>query len=95
MNGKYTDYCLSTTGGEQPIISPPQLFTGFSHASISIYFAWHDAFQGNYGHFKQNTGAKQRQVLENSLQNTTDGITAAKPTHSLKAVVVLRARASQ
>lgn len=44
--------------------------------------------QGDYGHFKDKTGAKQRQVLENSLQNTTDGITAAKTTHSLKAVVV-------
>lgn len=51
--------------------------------------------QGNYGHFKQNTGAKQRQVLENSLQNTTDGITSAKTTHSLKAVVILRTQASQ
>lgn len=44
--------------------------------------------QGNYGHFKHNTGVKQRQVLEDSLQNTTDGITSAKTTHSLKAVVV-------
>lgn len=44
--------------------------------------------QGNYGHSKHNTGAKQRQVLEDSLQNTTDGITSAKTTHSLKAVVV-------
>lgn len=51
--------------------------------------------KGNYGHFKQNTGAKQRQVLENSLQNTTDGITSAKTTHSLKAVVILRTQASQ
>lgn len=51
--------------------------------------------QGNYGHFKPNTGAKQRQVLENSLQHVTDGITAAKTTHGFKAVVVLRAQASQ
>jgi len=51
--------------------------------------------QGNYGHFKQNTGAKQRQVLENSLQNTTEGITSAKITHGLKAMVVLSAQASQ
>lgn len=40
--------------------------------------------QGDYGHFKEKTGAKQTEDLENSLQNTTDGITAAKTTHSLK-----------
>lgn len=51
--------------------------------------------QSNYGHLNPNTGAKQRQVLESSLQNTTDGITSAKTTHSLKATAVLRAQASQ
>lgn len=50
--------------------------------------------QGDYGHFKQKTGAKQTKVLENSLQNTTDGITAAKTTHSLSSCG-LRAWASQ
>lgn len=35
MNGKYTDYCLSTPGGEHQIISPPQLFIGILHLYIS------------------------------------------------------------
>lgn len=74
--------CWSTTGGEHGVISP----------SCCIFFLYRHVFtvpgilcvQSDYGHFKQKTGAKQTQVLENSLQNTTDGITAAKTTHSLK-----------
>lgn len=98
MNGKRTDCCLSITRGDHTRTSFPLLFFVFFLACLCL-----DVFtlpgimyvQSNYGHLNPNTGAKQRQVLESSLQNTTDGITSAKTTHSSKATAVLRAQASQ